>query len=144
MSSDAFAFFGFPPTRPNDRKRWFERLGEVRGTVVFFEAPHRVRQTLIELRETFGDIPVTIGRELTKIHEELVKGPISAALSRLGSPRGEFTIVADIGQTTDIGRHEPAQVVDSRREALAKFAHGYGLTANELYKAILNARNSCE
>jgi len=57
-------------------------------TVVFFEAPHRIRRTLEELREKVGDCRVAIGRELTKAHEELVRGPISAVLTSLEHPKG--------------------------------------------------------
>src|SRR5207237_405198 len=91
----------FPPARSKARTLWFDRLRAIGGTVVFFEAPHRVRQTLIDLQRLVGDCPVTICREMTKIHEELVRGPISMVLGLL-TTIGEFTIVADIGHITDI------------------------------------------
>ena len=97
-----FMFLGFPPTRPKDRKEWFELLQRQSSTVVFFEAPHRMRSTLTEILAIVGDCGVTVCRELTKVHEELVRGQISEVLERLGEPKGEFTVIVDIGQTPDI------------------------------------------
>ncbi len=107
LPTDSFLFMGFPPTRSKARNDWFERLRAVGGTVVFFEAPHRIRETLGELRRTVGDRPILLGRELTKAHEELVRGPISSVLSSLTEDRGEFTIVVDVGHSTDIVPMEP-------------------------------------
>ena len=100
--SDTFRFMGFPPVRPKDRTLWLEKLRSVRGTVVFFEAPHRIRRTLEEIQTTVGDQPVVVCRELTKAHEELVRGPISVALQRLSIIKGEFTVVIEIGQSIEI------------------------------------------
>ena len=55
LPTDAFSFVGFPPTRSKDRKSWFDRVAQVRGTIVFFEAPHRIQATLHELHRIFGD-----------------------------------------------------------------------------------------
>src|SRR6185436_14098589 len=106
LPAEGFTFVGFPPTRAKDRKSWFERVRDVGGTVVFFEAPHRIRQTLAELQRTVGDCPVMIGRELTKVHEELVRGQISEVLLALSDDRGEFTVVISIGHTPDLSQAE--------------------------------------
>src|SRR5437773_8319750 len=66
LPTESFSFLGFPPTRSKARTEWFERLRTVAGTVIFFEAPHRIRETLRELQETIGDCPDVVGRELTK------------------------------------------------------------------------------
>ena len=119
LPTDAFTFLGFPPTRSKDRKQWFERLRAVGGTVVFFEAPHRIRRTLERASaQSSATVQVVVGRELTKIHEELVRGPISAVSERLDDDRGEFTVVVDIGHTTRYqSRAEPL----SRRRSAAEF-----------------------
>src|SRR6185369_5030487 len=80
LSTDSFAFLGFPPIKAKDRKGWFERLRRTGGVAVFFEAPHRIQATLTELMTAIGDQYVVVGRELTKVHEQLVKGPISTVL----------------------------------------------------------------
>src|SRR5215467_9170488 len=84
LDSDTFSFLGFPPIRAKDRTEWFDRLRRSQGTVVFFEAPHRIRSTLEALLARIGDRPAVICRELTKIHETLVRGPISDLLQSIG------------------------------------------------------------
>jgi 16S rRNA (cytidine1402-2'-O)-methyltransferase len=163
---DQFTFLGFPPIRSNDRKRWFETLAHIRGTVVFFESPHRILSTLTDLRAIAGDCEIAVGRELTKLHEELVIGPISRALTHLKVPKGEFTIVADVGQMMEYvpaGRDGPSidgsndqlavrkrlqgggpDQLETRRQAVAALARAHGLTANQLYAAIEMAKKSGE
>jgi 16S rRNA (cytidine1402-2'-O)-methyltransferase len=156
LPSDSFAFLGFPPTKSKERKAWFDRLIHVGGTVVFFEAPHRIARTLSELRLVAGNCPIILARELTKTHEELVRGPIDQLLDRLPAERGEFTIVVDIGQTTD---NDAVAIPDdnvlaeqfgeltinkrqSRRQAIADLARRHRLSANKVYQAIERAKNS--
>jgi 16S rRNA (cytidine1402-2'-O)-methyltransferase len=146
MPTESFSFLGFPPTRSKDRKEWLDRLRRIGGTAVFFEAPHRIRRTLTDLHEAAGNVTIAVCRELTKIHEELVKGPILDVLGCLGIPRGEFTVVVDVGQTTEshtasytAGIPEEPQ---SKRQALADFARSQGLSVNALYRAIADAKKS--
>jgi len=156
LPTDSFSFLGFPPTRAKDRKSWFAQVKRIAGTVVFFEAPHRIRETMSELQRTVGDCPVAIGRELTKVHEELVRGPISEALAHLSDDRGEFTVVAMIGQSTDntavvapsetelvleIGRMT-ASVGLTKRKAINIVARKHGLTPNRVYDAVEAAKKS--
>jgi 16S rRNA (cytidine1402-2'-O)-methyltransferase len=148
--SDSFTFLGFPPTRPKARKLWFERVQQVGGTIVFFEAPHRIRATLGEIGQLAGDVPAAVWRELTKVHEELVYGPISLALEKLVSPKGEFTVVLNIGLTpiSMVSKApEPREMaiefgrlIDTdrlnRREALRTLARKYAMKPNDVYKAL--------
>ena len=156
LSSDTFTFLGFPPTRSKDRKLWFLRLLDVGGVVVFFEAPHRVQKTLKTLLETVGDCDVTIARELTKIHEELVRGKISSVLQSTRSWRGEFTVVVDIGYMTELnkdrGVDESALLVEfgeitenmagSKRRVIAALAKRHGLPPNTVYGVVERAKKS--
>src|SRR5262249_5789894 len=150
---------GFPPTKAKDRNAWMDRLRSADGLAVFYEAPHRILQTLEEIERTLGDAFVVVARELTKTHEELVRGPISAVLSRGMTPRGEFVIVIDIGQLTEIaGRqvdgHSRIELMveefcsmtknsrQTRRQAISALARKYGLTAKEAYRAVEDAKRS--
>jgi 16S rRNA (cytidine1402-2'-O)-methyltransferase len=147
---------GFPPVRSKDRKAWFEALRSVAGTVVFFEAPHRIRRTLEEIQASVGDQPVVLCRELTKAHEELVRGPISVALERLSAVKGEFTVVIEIGHTTEEAParrptadeliNELGQITEqmglSKRECISELAKRYGMPTNEVYKLIEKGKNS--
>jgi 16S rRNA (cytidine1402-2'-O)-methyltransferase len=156
LPTESFSFLGFPPTRAKDRKEWFAQLKTLGGTVVFFEAPHRIHETLAELQRTAGDCPVVVGRELTKAHEELVRGPISKVLDRLNGARGEFTVAALIGQITDIA---PATAPSSetlsrqigemtvikgmtKRRAINAVARRHGLAPNKVYELLEAAKKS--
>ena len=139
LLTNSFTFLGFPPTRSKDRKTWFQRLRAADGVVVFYEAPHRIRRTLAELLEEVGDRSVVVARELTKVHEELVKGPISGVLTRLTSDRGEFTVVVDAGESTTDGPiigHMTDVGLSGRRAAISSLAIRLGVSPNDLYDAI--------
>jgi 16S rRNA (cytidine1402-2'-O)-methyltransferase len=156
LSTEQFAFLGFPPTRSNDRETWFERLTRLDGIAIFFEAPHRIRATLEELRRFTGDIPILVTRELTKLHEQSVRGPISTVLTELKEQRGEYTVVADIGRMIDRGRCEAPSAerlvaefgemtkIDgaSKRKVIAELARRHGMSANDVYAVIEVARKS--
>jgi 16S rRNA (cytidine1402-2'-O)-methyltransferase len=142
MPTSSFSFLGFPPTRSIDRNTWFRRLSKSDGTVVFFESPHRIRRTLADLQAAVGDVTIAIGRELTKVHEQLIKCPISMALAGLGDPKGEFTIVLELGHMIDYSVPDQLASPDSRRQALSVVARSYGISSNALYKAIISARES--
>ena len=141
-SSAEFTFLGFPPTRSKARIDWFERLSRTEGAAVFFEAPHRIRQTLGELQGLLGDREIFVGRELTKTHETSVKRQISSVLKDLEKPLGEFTVVLEIGHKTDSSAVLDTVTSRSRRQAVAAVAKDHGLTANQLYRAIEDAKKS--
>ena len=149
--AEGFTFAGFPPARSKDRNAWFARLVNIGQLTVLFEAPHRLVRTLNDLSLTFGpEHIVGIGRELTKAHEELVIGPISAALARFQEPRGEFTLLIPPlppREPPDMGPPDPEKLREElgriaktggsgRREAVKLLAAKYGLSANELYKLL--------
>jgi len=156
LTAQSFTFLGFPPTRSKDRKLWFDCLRTAGRTVVLFESPHRLKATLEEIRQVVGDCEVAIGREITKIHEEFIRGPISSVLLSLSNPIGEFTIVVEIGRTTGQRPREmtgPAEIlvefgrlieIDgiSRRSALQQLARKFGMTPNQVYMAIETAKKS--
>jgi len=144
LPSGEFSFHGFPPVRAKDRNAWFDRLISIGGTAIFFEAPHRIQRTLLFLRERAGDCRVVVARELTKIHEELVRGPISEVLPRLEQPRGEFTVIVKIGVIPEIGRPEPTAGPSTKRETIAALAKTYGVSTNEVYAALEGLRHSGE
>jgi len=145
VPGDSFSFFGFPPNRGKARRKWFDRVVGVGGTAVFYEAPHRISSTLDDLKAIVGDCHVIVGREMTKLHEELVRGPISLVATRLSGSRGEFTVVAELGYTIDKkprnATKEPPEELRSRRHAIGTIAKMLGLPANDVYKALEQLRN---
>jgi 16S rRNA (cytidine1402-2'-O)-methyltransferase len=150
LPTDSFLFLGFPPIKASDRTKWLESVRTAGRTVVFFEAPHRIKTTLEQILDRVGDIPVVIARELTKIHEELVRGPISRVLETIPKPQGEFTVVLDVGHIPE--HMSPKALTDedlagefgmltnfgslNRRQAIAAIARRHGKTANEVYEAV--------
>jgi 16S rRNA (cytidine1402-2'-O)-methyltransferase len=145
-AADEFVFAGFAPSRSKDRKLWLERLSADPRSVVFFETPHRIQQTLAEMAGILGDRPILIARELTKLHETIVSSTARQA-SALNIPeRGEFTLI--LGPYAAPAK-ETAPVTDddlsdyfyrmtdsadlSRRQALVATADKFGLSPNDVY-----------
>jgi 16S rRNA (cytidine1402-2'-O)-methyltransferase len=158
LPTSAFSFLGFPPARERARDRWLAGYAARQETLVLFEAPHRVRETLQAIVRVLGDRQVAVGRELTKVHEEFLRGTASEVAEHLGSPRGEFTLVvsgatgtaeaveplppgpellAEFGQLTEGGEM-------SRRDAVNALASRHGMSSKELYRAIEAAKSSVD
>lgn len=95
LPTDAFVYVGFLPRKTGERRRALEALRGERRTLVLYEAPHRLLDTLADILDTLGDRPVAIARELTKVHEEIWRGTVSAARAHFAehAPRGEFTLI---------------------------------------------------
>lgn len=147
---------GFPPSRSKDRNTWLLTLSDIQSTITFFEAPHRIQATLRAASEIFGNRPIMLGRELTKIHQEFLRGTASELAERLQTPiRGEFTVVIDqVGLTpNNIGAMvagdediamEFGRITDSaaisRREAVRATAQRLGISSRHVYAAIERAK----
>jgi 16S rRNA (cytidine1402-2'-O)-methyltransferase len=146
--------FGFPPIRSNARSEFLKTLNEVTHTVVFFEAPHRIQTLLREATSIFGNRPIALARELTKLHQQVIRGSFSDVLAALPTPRGEFTIVVGPLPVAPMGVHrlpEPMTVAVefgqltetaglTRRQALSSLAKKYQRPAREVYAAIEAAK----
>ncbi len=100
LPTDRFIFEGFLPHKKG-RKAKLTRLSAIEATVIFYESPKRIVRTLKDILEFMGDRPAVIGRELTKLHEEMIRGNVSKLLSHFTqkTPRGEFVIM--------IGKDDP-------------------------------------
>ena len=92
MPADKFTFLGFLPRKAGQRRRLIESIAMQSWPTVFYESPHRIIATLEALRETLGDRNIVIGREMTKLHEEIFRGTLAEAIEHFQKPRGEFTI----------------------------------------------------
>ena len=91
-----FTFLGFAPPKPGKRRSFFERFADLDHTLVFFESPHRLIASLRDALEVMGDRPAAISRELTKLHEEILRGGLGELveeLERRERLRGEFVVV---------------------------------------------------
>ena len=128
LSTGRFTFEGFLSVNRRSRREHLESLRQERRTMVFYEAPHKLPATLRDMAETLGDRRVALVRELTKIHEEVIRTTLAAAAERFASeaPRGEFVLV--------IEGAAPAEVLAVTLEEAAALAADYaaeGLPASE-------------
>jgi 16S rRNA (cytidine1402-2'-O)-methyltransferase len=152
---DRFCFEGFPPRKAGERKRAFEALADEPRTMVFFEATHRITETLTAMAETFGaDRPAAVCRELTKTYEEVKRGTLGelAAWSADGV-RGEITVVVS-GMSRAGRAHTPASLAalvaareaagEHRKTAIASVAAELGLPKREVFDAVVAAKTGSE
>ncbi|RKE62831.1 16S rRNA (cytidine(1402)-2'-O)-methyltransferase [Microbacterium sp. AG238] len=149
LPTDRFAFEGFPPRKPGERRRLFDQLAGEQRTLVFFEAPSRIAEVLRAMADAFGgERRAAVCRELTKLHEEVARGTLDelAAWAAEGV-RGEIVIVIEGAGVREI---DPADalaqvqrlVADGIRlkDAAAEVAGATGLSSRDLYQAALAAR----
>lgn len=150
-----FVFAGFAPSRSSDRKDWLIQFTGESRPVVFFEAPHRIRATLQLLGELFGERPIVVARELTKLHEEIVHSTANLVGGLDIPERGEFTLILGPFQQSANTAHAPTddEIASffglttnsarmSRRQALARTAKKFGLSTNEIYRRLERAKHS--
>lgn len=108
--TERFAFVGFLPRRPRERRRMLEGLAGLPMALVMFETPHRVREALADLADAFGGRRMVLVRELTKVHEEVLRGTAAEIREALDEdPRGEVTMVVEgVGTDEAAGLRRPA------------------------------------
>ena len=143
VATDSFHFGGFLPAKSGQRLRALEALKGEAATLIFYEAPHRIVDTLAAVEEALGDRPVVVARELTKIHEEFLRGTaaeLHAQLAGRPSVKGEFTLL--IGKRAGAAADDTplAEAVEAcvaqgmgRMEAIKAVAHRRGLSKREVY-----------
>jgi 16S rRNA (cytidine1402-2'-O)-methyltransferase len=160
MAIEEFSFIGFLPARQSERRKAIRTLMNEPRTMVLYEAPHRLRETLEDALEIFGNRPAVIAREVTKMYEEFLRGHLEDLLAgvRAKSPRGEITLLIgppdaaartegsaeDARRTLPIARRVDEIVKESGvdpKAALKQAARERGLTRREAYKQLLVTRD---
>lgn len=133
LSTKRFVFEGFLSVSKNQRAAHLNQLKTLPQTLIFYEAPHKLKQTLADLLSFLGNRKISLCRELTKLHEEIIRGTISEMIKRyeISEPRGEYVLVVE-------GAAEEAEEEVSLEEALlqAKTLLDGGMKASEASKAI--------
>jgi 16S rRNA (cytidine1402-2'-O)-methyltransferase len=151
MPADRFLFVGFLPARQGERRRALSKLAQETCALVLYEAPHRLAAMLSDVAEILGPRPAAIARELTKVHEEFIRGTLNELAARANEApiKGEITLVIGPGtsqrgnasaKTTTL-RERVADLVATgkvdRKGALKQAAHEFGLPKREAYKRLL-------
>ncbi len=148
LSSERFTFHGFLPAKAGQRKTALEQTPRDTATHIFYEAPHRILDTLTDIEATFGAAqPIVLARELTKLHEEFLRGPVSelrAQLAARATIRGEFVLlfasaVTDehVSQSLSIAAEVTALMQSenlSEKDALKRIARERGIGKSEAYR----------
>ena len=95
LPTDAFFFKGFLPHKSKKRRDLLKELEDARETLIFYESPHRISETLKDIYEVLGDREIVLSRELTKVYEEVLRGKVSEILNQIGGRqlKGEMTLV---------------------------------------------------
>jgi 16S rRNA (cytidine1402-2'-O)-methyltransferase len=157
LPTDEFFFAGFLPARSGARRARLAELGELPATLIFYEAPHRIAATLRDALDMLGERAAVVARELTKIHEEILRGRLSELAERFGSEekaRGEIVLLIDRTQIESelnnagairsianlVAEFEAAGL--DHRAALKKAARELGVSRDEAYRRLVAERGN--
>lgn len=158
LPTDEFYFGGFLPARSSQRRAKLAALRALPATLVFYEAPHRIAETLRDAREILGEREATVARELTKLHEEIARGRLSELAEKFSgehAARGEMVLLIDRTEINDadaiqtrsahesiaalVAAYERDEGLDNRA-ALKRAARQLGLTRDEAYRRLVAER----
>jgi 16S rRNA (cytidine1402-2'-O)-methyltransferase len=159
LPNEEFLFVGFLPSRSGERRRALERLRIENRTIIFYEAPHRVEECIVDAREILGDRPACLAREVTKLHEEFRRGKLSELTASLEArpARGEITLLigpedpaearANLDSTQSLSERVDELIRQAkldRKDALKLAAKERGLTRRAAYGQLLEALGKTE
>jgi 16S rRNA (cytidine1402-2'-O)-methyltransferase len=145
---------GFPPSRSKDRKHWLEQLAAVQTAVTFFEAPHRIAQTLKEAWPILGERQIVLARELTKFHQQFIRGTAQTVADQLTDVKGEVTVVVepavkqpvscctplDDDAIAAVFGHIAKENAASHGQLVAEMARRLGMSRRAVYAALERAK----
>ncbi len=148
LKTSEFCFLGFLPVNALEKKKKLEGNKYETKTLIFYEAPHKLRKTLESMQEVFGNREIVLARELTKIHEEFIRGSIVDILKQINNPKGEYVIILDgakqnkndieIEERNSLSISEHYKFYEkqgfSKKEIIKQIAKDRGVNKNEIYK----------
>lgn len=152
LPTDRFLFVGFVPRTSARRKKFLGELVDEAGTLVLFEAPHRIRKLLQDLLGILGDRRIAIVRELTKVHEEILRGRAGEMIQvfQEREPRGEFVVIVEGKREENISTLQDQEIVEkvkemedrgmSTRKAIEQVAMRYNISKNRVYDLVVEDR----
>lgn len=144
LPTQPFLFYGFLKPKDTLQKQELEKLKDYPQTLIFYEAPHRIKKTLQNMRQVLGDRQICLARELTKRYEEFIRGTISELLDIIDTCKGEMVIVVKGAEENTAPDSDPNELYHkineymqngfSSNEAIKKVAKESGCSKNELYR----------
>ena len=153
LPTDAFLYLGYLPRKASDRRAFISSLEHLQYTLVFLETPHRLVEALSDLQAGLGDRKVAVARELTKLHEEILRQPLSQVRQHFDQhpPRGEFTLVVAGCPPSQAEKWSEKHLLTAIQSALsrdeatsslaARLAVGSGWERREVYKLIYKIKD---
>lgn len=136
LDTKEFIFLGFLPLNKKSRKEKLEEISNSTKTIILYEAPHKMKTTLKDLKSYIQNRKVVLARELTKIHEEFIRKPIEELLEEVENLKGEMILIIEAGER----KEEPKEEI-SIEEQYAIYEQ-QGLSKNEIIKKIAKERNT--
>ena len=148
LNPNNFLFYGFLSSKKSEKKKELEDLKLLKYTIILYESPFRVIETLTLIKDILGDRNISISREISKKHEEVYRGTVSEVLEELKEPKGEFVIVVDGNKEKetyddiDIIDHINMLIAKGMRDkdAIKEVAHLHNIPKNEVYKEYLETK----
>ncbi|MBQ6296557.1 MAG: 16S rRNA (cytidine(1402)-2'-O)-methyltransferase [Selenomonadaceae bacterium] len=144
LDTTKFLFAGFAPKTKKNRREFLEKLSTVEATIIFYEAPHRLKNFLAELAEVFGERQAVLARELTKVHEEFLRGSISELIKNIDEPRGEFVVVVEGNKNFQPIEENPLEFYEKlleqgldKKSAMREAAKKFNVSRREIYNTLL-------
>lgn len=141
LNPNHFLFYGFLDSKKSSKKKELESLKAEKNTIIFYESPYRIRETLILVKEIMGDRNISISREISKKYEEVYRGKVDDILEELIEPKGEFVLVVDGNKkqenydTISLVEHVKILISDgiSEKDAIKKVAKLHNVEKNKVY-----------
>lgn len=138
IDSKEFSFYGFLPLNKKNREEKLSQINKEKNTIILYEAPHKILTTLDDLEKNIGNRKCVIARELTKIHEEYIRGKISEIKEQLKNPRGEFVIIIE-GNKENNSKED--FLLNMTIEEHYQYYERQGIEKKEIIKKIAKDRN---
>jgi 16S rRNA (cytidine1402-2'-O)-methyltransferase len=137
LPTEQWTFLGFLPNRRKERRDFLERYATYSTTLICFETPHRLREALPDIRDVLGERRICVARELTKVHEEWVRGTVSEVLTHFtaNNPRGEFVLVIE-GYLAPVAATEPPIDWQQTAQLRLQQLHDEGMTGTAAAKRV--------
>lgn len=148
LPTKEFSFYAFLPLNKKLRKEKFEEIKEDKKTIIIYEAPHRIIDTLKEIEEVLGNRKIVVAKEITKIHESFYRGNVEDVIEKIGIPKGEYIIIIEgnkekkENELNELSLEEHYEFYKNqgldKKEIIKKIAKDRQVNKNEIYKHFFN------